>query len=224
MQSYEWRNEVLVKNNTEEKITREDKDHTVENMETSCDAETQCECGCEEECVEKCADKEETTEDKLKKELDKLKLENTTLKDENKFSLNKIKTLEERYSNLASEYENYRKRTAKEKEDIYTNSCADILKEFLPVLDNLERAIEAQGSLEELKTGVEMTLKGFKGAFEKLDVEEISTSEGFDPNCHNAVMHIEDSQYGESEIVEVFQKGYKREDKVIRYSMVKVAN
>lgn len=210
----------MVKKNAEEKITREDKekmDQKVDNMETECESETQCECGCEQECMEESTNKEENTEEKLK-------MENTTLKDENKFSLNKIKALEERYSNLVSEYDNYRKRTAKEKEDIYTNSCADVLKEFLPVLDNLERAIEAEGSLEELKTGIEMTLKGFKGAFEKLDVEEIPTSEGFDPNYHNAVMHVEDNQYGNNEIVEVFQKGYKREEKVIRHSMVKVAN
>ncbi|MPN35305.1 Protein GrpE [bioreactor metagenome] len=95
---------------------------------------------------------------------------------------------------------------------------------MLPVLDNLERAVSAEGSFEDLKKGVEMTLKQFKGSLEKLGVDEISIDNGFDPNYHEAVMHIQDENYGNNEIVEVFQKGYKRADKVIRHSMVKVVN
>ncbi|GAA0789052.1 nucleotide exchange factor GrpE [Hathewaya limosa] len=160
----------------------------------------------------------------LQKQLDALKEENETLKEENKLSSNKLNAVEEKYTNLVSEYENYRNRTAKEKEEIFNTSCEKILKEFLPVLDNLERAIEADGSVDELKQGIEMTIKGFITALEKLEIEEICTDGEFNPNLHNAVMHLEDDAYGKNEIVQVFQKGYKRGDKVLRYSMVQVAN
>ena len=160
----------------------------------------------------------------LQKQLDALKEENETLKEENKLSSNKLNAVEEKYTNLVSEYENYRNRTAKEKEEIFNTSCEKILKEFLPVLDNLERAIEADGSVDGLKQGIEMTIKGFITALEKLEIEEICTDGEFNPNLHNAVMHLEDDAYGKNEIVQVFQKGYKRGDKVLRYSMVQVAN
>jgi molecular chaperone GrpE len=94
----------------------------------------------------------------------------------------------------------------------------------LPVADNLERALAADGSLEDMKKGVEMTLRQFKDSLEKLGVTEIPTDGEFDPNLHDAMMHVEDENYGKNVITEVFQKGYKRGDKVIRYSMVKVAN
>lgn len=160
----------------------------------------------------------------LQKQLDALKEENEALKEENKLSSNKLNAVEEKYTNLVSEYENYRNRTAKEKEEIFNTSCEKILKEFLPVLDNLERAIEADGSVDGLKQGIEMTIKGFITALEKLEIEEICTDGEFNPNLHNAVMHLEDNAYGKNEIVQVFQKGYKRGDKVLRYSMVQVAN
>jgi len=92
------------------------------------------------------------------------------------------------------------------------------------VLDNLERAVSAEGDLESLKKGVDMTLKQFNSALDKLDVVEIPSEGEFDPNFHNAVMHVEDENQGKNKIVEVFQKGYKRGDKVLRFSMVKVAN
>ncbi|KAJ53852.1 molecular chaperone GrpE [Clostridium tetanomorphum] len=146
------------------------------------------------------------------------------IKEENKKLKNELDTLQDRLVRTVAEYDNYRKRTSKEKEGIYSDACEDVLKEVLPVLDNLERALLADGNIDDLKKGVEMTLKQFNDALEKLGVEEISTKEGFDPNIHNAVMHIEDENFGENEVVEVFQKGYKRGEKVIRYSMVKVAN
>lgn len=125
---------------------------------------------------------------------------------------------------LRAEYENYRKRTIKEKEGIYSDAYIDVLKEILPVMDNLERAVASEGSLEDLKKGVEMTMKGCQDAFNKLGVQEIDASGQFDPNLHNAVMHIDDENLDKNVIAEVFQKGYKKEDKVIRYTMVKVAN
>lgn len=147
---------------------------------------------------------------KNKEEIKKLTNENDTLKD--------------RLLRLTAEYENYRKRTAKEKEALYTDACNDVLKEILPVVDNIERAYAAEGSVEDLKKGIEMTMKGLDGAFEKLGVEEIDASGEFDPNLHQAVMHIEDENYDKNVVAEVFMKGYKRGDKVIRHSVVKVAN
>lgn len=146
------------------------------------------------------------------------------LKDENKKLSNEADALKERLLRLTAEYENYRKRTAKEKESIYTDACTDVLKEMIPVLDNLERAVQVEGNAEDIKKGIEMTIKGFNTSFEKLGVEEIDATGEFDPNLHQAVMHIEDENYGANAIAEVFQKGYKRGEKIIRYTVVKVAN
>ena len=146
------------------------------------------------------------------------------IKDENKKLTNEVEALKDRLLRITAEYENYRKRTVKEREGIYTDACTDVLKEMIPVLDNLERAIAVDGSVEDIKKGIEMTIKGFKTSFEKLGVEEIDATGEFDPNYHQAVMHIEDENLDKNSIAEVFQKGYKRGDKVIRYTVVKVAN
>ena len=146
------------------------------------------------------------------------------IKDENKKLTNEVEALKDRLLRVTAEYENYRKRTVKEKEGIYTDACTDVLKEMIPVLDNLERAIAVDGSVEDIKKGIEMTIKGFKTSFEKLGVEEIDATGEFDPNYHQAVMHIEDENLDKNSIAEVFQKGYKRGEKVIRYTVVKVAN
>ena len=146
------------------------------------------------------------------------------IKDENKKLTNEVEALKDRLLRITAEYENYRKRTVKEKEGIYTDACTDVLKEMIPVLDNLERAIAVDGSVEDIKKGIEMTIKGFKTSFEKLGVEEIDATGEFDPNYHQAVMHIEDENLDKNSIAEVFQKGYKRGEKVVRYTVVKVAN
>lgn len=156
--------------------------------------------------------------------VDELTKSNKNLIEENKKMNNENDALKDRLARTVAEYDNFRKRTAKEKEGIYTDACEDILKEMLPVLDNLERAISVEGTVDDLKKGVEMTIKQFKNALEKLNVEEISADGEFNPHVHNAVMHIDDAQYGNNQVVEVFQKGYKRGDKVLRHSMVKVAN
>ncbi len=131
----------------------------------------------------------------------------------------------EKYLRLMAEYDNYRKRSAKERENIYTDVRVDTVTKFLPVYDNLLRALATETSDEAYKKGVEMTFNQLKEVMTKLGVEEIpAIGESFDPNYHNAVMHIEDEQYGESIIVEEFQKGFKIGEKVIRFSMVKVAN
>ena len=147
---------------------------------------------------------------KLKEEHDKLSKE--------------VEAFKDRLLRITAEYENFRKRTAKEKEGIYADACVDVLKEVIPTVDNLERALAVDGSVEDLKKGIEMTIKGFQTSLEKLGVEEISVEEGFDPNMHQAVMHIQDENYDKNVVAEVFLKGYKKGDKVIRYSMVKVAN
>ena len=145
------------------------------------------------------------------------------LKDENKKLSNELDALKDRLLRLTAEYDNYRKRTAKEKEGIYTDACTDVLKEVLPVADNLERALAVDGNVEDIKKGVEMTIKGFLNSLEKLGVEEIDTTNGFDPNLHQAISVVEDANLNSNDVAQVYQKGYKKGEKVIRYSMVTVA-
>lgn len=146
------------------------------------------------------------------------------VKDENKKLQNEVDALKDRLLRLSAEYDNFRKRTAKEKESIYTEACFDVLKEILPVVDNLERALVAEGNIDDVKKGVEMTYKGVNNAFEKLGVQEIDATGAFDPNLHQAVMHIQDEALEANVVAEVFQKGYQKGDKVLRHTMVKVAN
>ena len=126
----------------------------------------------------------------------------------------------------AAEYANYRARSAKEKEQTYNNAKGNVISEILPVIDNLERALSGEGNdYDALKQGVQMTMDGLMTALEKLGVEQYGESgDAFDPNYHNAVMHIEDDSLGENVICDVFQKGYKIGDRVIRPAMVKTAN
>ena len=132
---------------------------------------------------------------------------------------------EDKYLRLAAEYDNFRKRTTREKESAWTDSKAQTVAAFLPVYDNLERALKQETADEAYKKGVEMTMNGLKDALTKLGVEVIpALGEVFDPNVHNAVMHVEDENTEENTVVEVFQQGFKLGDKVIRFAMVKVAN
>jgi molecular chaperone GrpE len=132
---------------------------------------------------------------------------------------------EDKYLRLAAEYDNYRKRTAKEKETAWTEAKAQTVAAFLPVYDNLERALKQETADEAYAKGVDMTMKGLQDALTKLGVETIpAMGETFDPNRHNAVMHVEDETVGENTIVEVFQQGFTCGEKVIRFAMVKVAN
>lgn len=125
---------------------------------------------------------------------------------------------------IAAEYDNFRRRTQKEREGIYTDAYGDALSALFPVVDNLERAAQYSDG-ENVAKGVEMTLKSVKETLEKLGVSIIDpTGQEFDPNLHNAVMHVEDESVGENVVVEVLQKGYCRGERVLRYAMVKVAN
>ncbi len=136
-----------------------------------------------------------------------------------------IKEEKEKYLRLCAEYDNFRKRSQKERESLYTDIKADTLLKFLPVYDNLERALAQSTADEAYRKGVEMIMAQFNTTLEKLGITEIEAlGKTFDPNMHNAVMHVEDENFGENEVVEVFQKGFKLNDKVIRFAMVKVAN
>ena len=134
-------------------------------------------------------------------------------------------TLNDKYLRICAEYDNFRKRSQKEKDSLYGDVKAETLKKFLPVYDNLVRALAQSTEDEAYRRGVEMIMNQFNVTMEKLGVTEIEClGKKFDPAFHNAVMHVEDEEKGENEIVEVFQKGFMMGDKVIRFAMVKVAN
>ena len=216
-----------------------------ENKNLNTDTEDILEEKVENKDAEKTADKnedgvkiditEETVEENKekggrqeKKKLKKAEAEIEELKKRLNDKDAEIAELNDKYTRLFAEYDNFRKRTAKEKESTYADACCDTLTQILPVLDNLERA--AQYNTEDsqqtpMGKGLELTLKSFIETLGKLGVAEIE-AEGkpFDPNVHNAVMHVDDDELGENEVVEVFMKGYAKGDKVLRYSMVKVAN
>ena len=136
-----------------------------------------------------------------------------------------VREQEDKYLRLLAEYDNYRKRSQKEKENAWTTAKAETVKEFLPVFDNLERALKQETADEAYAKGVEMIMTQFRTTLEKLGVTEIpAQGQTFDPNLHNAVMHTDDESLGENTIAEVFQTGFQIGDKVIRHAMVKVAN
>ena len=144
-------------------------------------------------------------------ELDKLRADLSSEKD--------------KYLRLAAEYDNFRKRSARERDNIYADVKADTLLKLLPVYDNLERALKNPTADEAYRRGVEMTMNQFLETLKAMGVTPIETEgAAFDPTIHNAVMHLEDPDKGEQEIVQQFQKGFKMGDRVIRCSMVQVAN
>lgn len=135
--------------------------------------------------------------------------------------------LYDKHLRLMAEYDNYKKRTQKEKEEIGSFATADTIEKLLPVVDNLERALETVGDSEKntFTEGIELVYRQLMEIFEKIGVSEIeAVGKEFDPEIHNAVMHIDDENFEANTVVEQFMKGYKYKDKVIRYSMVKVAN
>ena len=133
--------------------------------------------------------------------------------------------LNDRYLRLCAEYDNFRKRSQKEKDALYGDVRANTLREFLPVYDNLVRALAQPTEDEAYKKGVEMIMAQFKATMEKLGVSEMDClGKTFDPAFHNAVMHVDDPEKGDNEIVEVFQQGFVMGGKIVRHAMVKVAN
>ena len=128
----------------------------------------------------------------------------------------------DKYLRVLAEYDNFRKRSLKERDGIYGDAYVDCVKNMLPVIDNIERVLTLEGD-EKFMDGLKLIVNQIHESLGKMGVKEIECKT-FDPNLHNAVMHIEDENYGESEIVEVFQKGYTYGERVIRYALVKVAN
>lgn len=173
------------------------------------------------------SEKKESGKTKKSDELEiskKLLAETTAERDTLKSELDEKNDM---YLRILAEYENYRNRTTAEKTKVYSDSVADTVEKFLPVLDNLDRACAfgAEGEDESIKAGIVMIRKSFCDILEKMGVSEIpSLGEQFDPSLHNAIMKEDNPDVGENVITEVFQKGYKYGDRVIRYSMVKVAN
>lgn len=132
--------------------------------------------------------------------------------------------LNDKYLRMAAEYDNFRRRSREEKEATYENALSDTVAQLLPIIDNLERAAMYDDG-EKVKDGLVMIAKSVTAAFSALGVEEIGKAgEAFDPNLHSAVMHVEDDAFGEGEIIEVFQKGYKKGKHIIRFASVKTAN
>lgn len=131
----------------------------------------------------------------------------------------------DQYLRLAAEFDNFRKRSAKEKDGIYQDAKAETAKKFLPVYDNLERALKNETADEAYKKGVEMTMRELVKILEAMDIKPFGMAgEPFDPQRYNAVMHVEDENLGENVIAEVFQTGFVMGERVIRFAMVKVAN
>lgn len=147
------------------------------------------------------------------------------LTDEKKKLESALADTEDQYRRMLAEYDNFRKRSARERESVYGDAALTIVAAMLPVLDNLERALAVETQDDAFKKGVEMTAKQFYDCLEKLRVTEIpAQGEQFDPEKHNAVMHVEQEGVDDNTIVEVFQKGFSMNDKVVRHAMVKVAN
>ena len=198
-------NEINTEETKKEEMTEETAAPEVEETETV--TEEVCEPEAETEVKEEPAKKKgkkEKKQDKQQEEIDKLN---------------------DKYLRLYAEYDNFRKRSQKEKDSLYGEIKTNVVTSFLPVYDNLERALNQTTEDEAYKKGVEMIMNQFKDTLNKLGIEEIpALGEKFDPAIHNAVMHVDDETKGENEIVEVFQKGFKLGDKIIRFSMVKVAN
>ena len=169
------------------------------------------------------APKEEKKEKTKKEKAEKKKEEKAAPKEEEKPEPPQGSS--DAYLRLLAEYDNYRKRSQREKDGLYAEIKADTLVKFLPVYDNLVRALNQPTEDEAYRKGIEMIMTQFCTTMEKLGVEKIeSLGKTFDPSLHNAVMHVEDETKGENEIVEVFQDGFRLGDKVIRFAMVKVAN
>lgn len=166
-------------------------------------------------------------EEKLVEEEETKTAEDVKVEEKKEPSLeDQLADMKKQLAYTAAEYANYRARSAKEKEQTYTIAKGNVVKEFLPTIDNLERALSQEGEdFEALKKGVQMTVDQLMQTLNKIGVEAYGEiGDTFDPNLHHAVMHIDDEELEENVITDVFQKGYKIDDRVIRPAMVKTAN
>ena len=173
-------------------------------------------------------EEKETVETELKEEQkpqkDKKKSDKKELEKEIEALKGELAEQNDKYLRMAAEYDNFRRRSREERDSVYENALCDTVSELLPIIDNLERAAMYDDG-EKVKEGLLMTAKTVISVFEKLGVEDFGkVGDTFDPNIHNAVLHVEDDSFGEGEIIEVFQKGYRKGKHIIRFAMVKVAN
>lgn len=212
-------------NSEENKVTDINEEETVETTETA-EAENT------EAAAEENADDKETASDEKKEEPEKkglFKNKNAKYEKEIEELGTKLAEAQDRFQRTLAEFDNFRKRTMKEKASMYDDGVRDTIEKLLPMFDNLERAISSvEGKVDEndpLLKGVKLTDKQLKEILAAMGVEEIKAlGEKFDPNLHAAVAHVDDENYGENEVIIDMLKGYKYKDKVIRHSMVKVAN
>ena len=177
----------------------------------------------ENENIETVESAEQTASEAPKKK-SKKQAELDAIKAELEAKTEELASLNDKYLRMAAEYDNFRRRSAKEREGVYTEAYGDAIAQVLPIIDNMERAA-MYSDAEKVAEGVAMTLKTFSDILGKMGITSFGEAgDEFDPELHNAVMHVDDESLGENVIKEVFQKGYKKGDKVIRYAMVIVAN
>ena len=178
------------------------------------------------EAEQEAAQEPEKAEKKAKKKKEKGITFTREQVEQMELAVKQLESVKDQYTRLGAEYDNYRKRTTKEKDNIYQDAKADTIKAFLAVYDNLERAAAAEGGEDSPhKKGLEMIFAQFKDILAKQGVTEIEAKgQPFDPEKHNAVMHIDDENYGENEVAQVFQAGFAMGDKIIRHAIVQVAN
>ena len=170
-------------------------------------------------------DKEKVTQTEEQQEVPAEKTELETVKEELEALKAEKDELYDKYLRTLAEYDNFRKRSQREKDAIYGDATTEAVKKLLPVLDSFERALNYECKDEEFKKGISLIQNTLKEVFDSIGVKEIpDVGEQFDPNLHEAVMHTEDPAYGENVITDCYRKGYTLNDKVIRFSMVIVAN
>ena len=194
-----------------DEIKQPEAEETVETPET----EVEQEAAAEEQADKKSRKKKEKGITFTREQVEQMEL-----------AVKQLEAVKDQHTRLAAEYDNYRKRTTKEKDNIYQDAKANTVKAFLAVYDNLERAAAAEGGEDSPhKKGLEMIFAQFKDILAKQGVTEIEAKgQPFDPEKHNAVMHIDDENYGENEVAQVFQAGFAMGDKIIRHAIVQVAN
>ena len=213
--------EELIFGADEEPVNNENDNSSVEDAAASDKASAETEETKAEEAKAEEAEAKEAEADEEDDDEDELPADNAEA----------VSDLEARYMSLYAEYDNYRKRTQKEKDNLYADAIASVTKDFLTLIDNLDRATEGakksdENSLDKIIQGMELVGRQAQDTLKKIGVEEIPAERGtkFDPNLHEAMMHIDDEELGEQEIAMVFAKGYKYKDRVIRHAQVQVAN
>lgn len=213
--------EELIFGADEEPVNNENEESSVEDAAASDKASAEAEETKAEEAKAEEAEAKEAEADEEDDDEDELPADNAEA----------VSDLEARYMSLYAEYDNYRKRTQKEKDNLYADAIASVTKDFLTLIDNLDRATEGakksdENSLDKVIQGMELVGRQAQDTLKKIGVEEIPAERGtkFDPNLHEAMMHVDDEELGEQEIAMVFAKGYKYKDRVIRHAQVQVAN